>query len=74
MACRLAVAPTRRSPVLVIPTTEGVILLPSAFGMTVGSPASMTATTEFVVPKSMLTVLPTFLHLLMDWIPLSHWN
>ena len=31
---------------------------PSALGMTVGSPPSMTATTEFVVPRSMPMILP----------------
>src|SRR5579883_477040 len=51
-AWRLATAPTRRSPVLVKATTEGVRRAPSLFSSTVGSPASMTATTELVVPKS----------------------
>src|SRR5205823_3508029 len=55
-ACRRASWPTRRSPDLVKATTEGVVRPPSAFGMTTGSPASMTATTEFVVPRSMPTV------------------
>ena len=31
-ACRLAPLPTSRSPVLVKPTTDGVVRLPSAFG------------------------------------------
>src|SRR5918911_3634703 len=52
-ACRLATWPTIRSPDLgFVATTEGVIRLPSAFSSTVGSPASITATTEFVVPRS----------------------
>src|SRR5438093_1078125 len=55
-ACRRASWPTRRSPDLVKATTEGVVRPPSAFGMTTGSPASMTATTELVVPRSMPTV------------------
>ena len=38
-------------------TTEGVVRLPSALTMTVGSPPSMTATQEFVVPKSMPIIL-----------------
>ena len=33
-------------------TTEGVVLEPSAFGMTTGSPPSITDTHEFVVPRS----------------------
>ncbi|MGH7745367.1 MAG: hypothetical protein ACREQ5_11325 [Candidatus Dormibacteria bacterium] len=48
--------PTRRSPVRVKATTDGVVRLPSALAMTVGSPPSITATTLFVVPRSMPTV------------------
>src|SRR2546421_9653946 len=55
-AWRRASWPTRRSPDLVKATTDGVVRPPSAFGMTTGSPASMTATTEFVVPRSIPTV------------------
>src|SRR5258706_15011316 len=53
MAWRLASWPTRRSPLFVNATTDGVIRPPSAFGMIVGSPPSITATAEFVVPRSM---------------------
>src|SRR5213083_2754630 len=56
-ACRLATCPTSRSPSLVKATTEGVVRDPSALGMTTGSPPSMTAITEFVVPRSIPTVL-----------------
>src|SRR5580693_1897138 len=52
MACRFATCPTSRSPLLVKATTEGVVRPPSSFGITLGSPPSITATTEFVVPKS----------------------
>src|SRR6266852_5379880 len=52
-ACRLATWPTSRSPLFVIATTEGVKRDPSLFSSTVGSPASITATTELVVPRSM---------------------
>jgi hypothetical protein len=38
--------------VLLKPTTEGVSRLPSLLMITVGLPPSITATTEFVVPKS----------------------
>src|SRR5579864_3825958 len=55
-AWRRASWPTRRSPDLVNATTEGVVRPPSAFGITTGSPASMTATTELVVPRSIPTV------------------
>src|SRR2546427_1202369 len=55
IACRRAIWPTRRSPVFVKPTTEGVRRVPSALGMTVGSPPIITAITELVVPRSMPT-------------------
>ena len=38
-------------------TTDGVVLAPSAFAITVGSPPSITATHEFVVPKSIPIIL-----------------
>src|SRR5271168_5445616 len=52
IAWRLATWPTSRSPLLVKPTTDGVVRPPSSLGITLGSPPSITATTEFVVPKS----------------------
>src|SRR2546428_10921888 len=52
-ACRFATWPTSRSPPLVIATMEGVSRDPSLLSSTVGSPASITATTELVVPRSM---------------------
>src|SRR5471032_1931044 len=52
-AWRFAAWPTRRSPFLVNATTEGVVRAPSALGITTGSPPSMTAMQEFVVPRSM---------------------
>ena len=51
-AWRLAGVPTRRWPSLVNATTDGVVRPPSAFGMTVGSPPSMIAMHELVVPRS----------------------
>src|SRR5665811_2411944 len=57
-AWRLASWPTRRSPVFVNATTDGTVRPPSADAMTVGSPPSITATTEFVVPRSMPMILP----------------
>src|SRR5918994_43867 len=56
-ACRLATCPTNRSPSLVNATTEGVVRPPSALGITTGSPPSITATTELVVPRSMPMIL-----------------
>ena len=53
MAWRFATCPTMRSPVLLNATTEGVVRAPSALAITTGSPPSMTATQEFVVPRSM---------------------
>src|SRR3954469_5721612 len=51
-AWRLATVPTRRSPLWVNATTEGVVRAPSAFSMTVGSPPSRIAMHELVVPRS----------------------
>src|SRR5437660_12827673 len=51
-AWRLAASPTKRSPVLVKATTEGVTRRPSEFSRTSGSPPSITAMHELVVPKS----------------------
>src|SRR5580700_2226029 len=49
---RFASSPTRRSLDLEIAAIDGVVRLPSAFSRMRGSPPSMTATAEFVVPKS----------------------
>src|SRR5450830_1482099 len=59
---RLATCPASRSPVFDIATTEGVSRPPSALGMTTGSPPSMTATTEFVVPRSIRMTLSAILN------------
>ena len=56
-AWRLATWPTRRSPDFVKATTDGVVRPPSAFAITAGESPSMTATTEFVVPRSMPMIL-----------------
>src|ERR1700757_3686227 len=61
MACRLATWPTSRSPLLANATTDGVVRLPSWFAMTVGWPPSITATHEFVVPKSIPIIFPMLL-------------
>src|SRR5918998_1219849 len=52
-AWRFAGMPTSVSPPLAKATIEGVVRIPSAFSMTFGVPPSMTATQEFVVPRSM---------------------
>src|SRR6185437_11805255 len=57
IAWRLATCPTSRSPVLVKATTDGVVLPPSSLAMTLGSPPSITATHEFVVPRSIPIIL-----------------
>src|SRR5262249_37166698 len=54
--------PTRRSPSLVKATTDGVRRLPSRLVITTGSPPSITATTEFVVPRSIPIILPMGLY------------
>ena len=57
MAWRFATWPTMRSPVLENATTEGVVLPPSALGMTMASPPSITETQELVVPRSIPMIL-----------------
>lgn len=56
--CLLAGVPTSRSPSAVKATTEGVVLDPSAFSSTFGVFPSITATQEFVVPRSMPQTAP----------------
>src|SRR5437763_163853 len=51
-AWRFAAWPTKRSPLLVNATTDGVVRAPSALGITTGSPPSITAIQELVVPRS----------------------
>src|SRR5574344_611392 len=60
IACLFANCPTNLSPVFENPTIEGVVLEPSEFAITVGFPPSITATTEFVVPKSIPIVFAIF--------------
>ena len=57
IAWRFATSPTSTSPVLENATTDGVVREPSAFGITTGSPASRTETTELVVPRSIPIIL-----------------
>src|SRR6266511_3142322 len=51
-AWRFAGWPTSRSPASVNATIDGVVRAPSVFSMTRTSLPSMTATQEFVVPRS----------------------
>ena len=60
-ACLFAGSPTSLSPFLVNATTDGVVLIPSAFGITTGFPPSITATQLLVVPKSIPIIFPIFL-------------
>src|ERR1700758_5197657 len=64
-AWRLATVPTSRSPDCVNATTDGVVLPPSAFSMTVGSPPSSTALHELVVPRSIPMVFAMWVLLLL---------
>src|SRR5215469_9255563 len=61
IAWRLATCPTSRSPVLVKATTDGVVRPPSSLAMTLGSPPSITATQELVVPRSIPIILAMLL-------------
>ena len=56
-ACRFASWPASRSPDFESATMEGVVRAPSAFSRIFGSPASITATAEFVVPRSIPMIL-----------------
>ena len=58
IACLFAGSPTFLSPLSVNATIDGVVLLPSLFAITCGSEPSITATQEFVVPKSIPIILP----------------
>src|SRR6187551_3026742 len=60
-AWRFAGWPTRRSPSSVKATIEGVVRMPSAFSITFGVLPSMTATHEFVVPRSIPMTFPMVL-------------
>jgi hypothetical protein len=51
-AWRLACWPTSRSPLSVKATIDGVVREPSELAITTGSPPSMMATQELVVPRS----------------------
>src|SRR5438270_9962517 len=57
-AWRLAICPTRTSPLSSHPTTDGVSREPSSLTMTLASLPSITATTLFVVPRSIPIILP----------------
>ena len=56
-ACLLAGSPTLISPSSTKAITDGVVLFPSALGITTGSLPSITETHEFVVPKSIPIIL-----------------
>src|SRR6185312_4193688 len=60
-AWRLAGWPTRRSPSSLKATMDGVVRIPSAFSMTFGVLPSITATHEFVVPRSIPMTFPMVL-------------
>ena len=68
-ACLFAGSPTLISPPSTNPITEGVVLFPSALGITTGSLPSITETHEFVVPKSIPIILLIILFFLIRTIP-----
>ena len=65
IACLFAGSPIFLSPLSANATTEGVVLLPSLFMMTVGSFPSITATQEFVVPRSIPIIFPIIIYILI---------
>src|SRR3982751_3962835 len=60
IAWRFAGSPTLRSPLSIKATTDGVVRLPSLLAITTGSLPSITATQEFVVPKSIPIILDIY--------------
>src|SRR5574344_833829 len=58
IACLFAGSPIFLSPLSVNATTDGVVLLPSLFIITVGSLPSITDTQLLVVPKSIPIIFP----------------
>ena len=60
-AWRLADWPTRTWSSLLNATIDGVVRSPSLFSMTLGTPPSMTATQELVVPRSIPITFPILL-------------
>ena len=70
-ACLLAGSPTLISPPSTNAMTEGVVLFPSALGITTGSLPSITETHEFVVPKSIPIILFIFLNLSLTFLHIS---
>ncbi len=70
IACLFAGSPTFLSP---FPpsrkaTMEGVVLLPSLFGITTGSLPSITDTQELVVPKSIPIIFPISILLFLNYL------
>ena len=63
-ACLRASKPTIRSPFFATATTEGVVRFPSTFSIIFGTPPSMIATAEFVVPKSIPIIFDIYLYIL----------
>ena len=69
-ACRLALWPTRTSPLSEYATIEGVVRSPSVFSITRESVPSTTATHEFVVPRSIPIIFAMFN--LLPALPFQH--
>jgi len=63
ICCLFAGVPTIILPSLVLATTEGVVLLPSALGITLASQPSINATQLLVVPKSIQIIFAIVLKL-----------
>ncbi|MNQ84340.1 hypothetical protein D3C85_994650 [compost metagenome] len=59
-ACLFAGSPTLISPPSTKAMIDGVVLFPSALGITTASLPSITETQELVVPKSIPIILPIF--------------
>jgi len=64
ITCLLAEIPTSLVPSSKKATTDGVVLIPSAFSITLTPEPSIMATQELVVPKSIPMILKDYEYLL----------
>src|SRR3989338_2638505 len=70
MPCRLASKPTNLSFDFESPATDGVVRLPSLFSTIFGSPPSITAVAELVVPKSIPKIFDISLFFIVYYLDL----
>ena len=64
-AWRFAKSPTILSPFFAIATIDGVVRFPSTFSIIFGTPPSIIATAEFVVPKSIPMIFDIYFEIFL---------